>query len=529
METGYLALVLHAHLPFVRHPEHDQALEEDWLFEAITETYIPLLDMFEKLEKDGVDFRLTISLSPTLIEMLNDKFLQGRYLRYLRKLIDLSAREIHRTRTDKSFQELAVMYNTKFSWALRKFVDQYQCDLVSVFGGFMRRRLVEIITCAATHAYLPLIMRNRQAACAQIKVACDHYERIFGRRPNGIWLPELGYAPGLEDLLAREGLKYFFLDAHGIMHAEPRPRYGVFAPVRLENHDISAFGRDLESSAQVWSSRVGYPGDPLYRDFYRDIGFDLDFDYIRPYIQPNGHRKMTGIKYHRITDSSDRKDVYNPGMATERVAMHAEDFMNSRVKQAGRLGSLIDRPPLIMAPYDAELFGHWWYEGPQFLESLFRNMHSCKNTLALTTPSEYLEKYPRNQPVSPAASSWGRTGYSDVWLDRSNDWIYRHLDKAAERMVKLAAGRPHAGGLERRALNQAAKELMLAQSSDWAFIMKSGTMTHYAIKRVKDHLARFNSLYEGIEIGRIDERFLANVESRDNIFKDMDYRVYAEI
>jgi len=524
---GLLSLVLHAHLPFVRHPESEEFLEEDWLFEAIIETYIPLLTIFEGLKKDGVSFRITMTLSPTLISMLKDPLLQERFLKRLVKLIDLCDREVERTSFSPEFNELARMYRWRLDEGRKLFENKYRLDLVEAFKSFQDAGSIEIITSAATHGYLPLLSVNEAAVRAQLKIACGQYEKIFGRRARGIWLPECGYQPGFEKFLADEGILFFFTDAHGILHAEPRPRYGVFAPIYTKN-GVAAFGRDADSSRQVWSARDGYPGDPAYRDFYRDIGFDLDYEYVQPYIQPTGARKMTGIKYYRITDrSGGQKEVYVQGDALKRASAHAEDFVRRRIDQIDKLAGLIDRPPLIVAPYDAELFGHWWYEGPEFLNFALRKISAMTDKLETITPYEYLQLYPVNQVGSPAASSWGSKGYSEVWLDESNDWIYRHLHKAADRMVELAV--KHRDGnspLLTRALNQAARELLLAQSSDWAFIMKTGTMSQYAVKRTRDHLLRFNELYEEITRGTVDEEKLSGMERSDNIFPNIDYKVY---
>jgi 1,4-alpha-glucan branching enzyme len=182
---------------------------------------------------------------------------------------------------------------------------------------------------------------------------------------------------------------------------------------------------------------------------------------------------------------------------------------------------------LIVSPYDAELFGHWWYEGPDWLNFLFRKAYYDQQTVKLTTPAEYLDWYPRNQIVTPSLSSWGYKGYAEVWLEGSNDWIYRHLHKAADRMVELANAYPRADGVLTRALNQAARELLLAQSSDWAFIMKTGTCVPYAVKRTKDHVERFTRLYEMIRSNAISESYLGQIEWKDNLFPDLDYRVYA--
>ena len=183
---------------------------------------------------------------------------------------------------------------------------------------------------------------------------------------------------------------------------------------------------------------------------------------------------------------------------------------------------------MIVSPYDAELFGHWWYEGPAWLNFLMRKIYHDQQTIKLITPSEYLDKFPRNQVLTPSMSSWGYKGYSEVWLEGSNDWVYRHLHKAADRMVELANLYPNTNGNLSRALNQAARELLLAQSSDWAFILKTGTCVPYAIKRLKDHIERFTRLYENIQANSLDIPYLQDLEYRDNIFPDLDYRLYSE-
>ncbi|MFH1641006.1 MAG: 1,4-alpha-glucan branching protein domain-containing protein [Candidatus Omnitrophota bacterium] len=525
MEKGYLCMVLHSHLPFVRHPEYENFLEEDWLFEAITETYIPLIKVFERLSQDKVDFRLTISLTPTLISMLTDGLLQERYLKHINRLIELSHKEVERTRWQQDFQHLANTYLCTF-YEARNVFERYGRNLVNAFKGFQDAGKLEIITCAATHGYFPLMEVVPQSVRAQIKTAVSHYESVFGRKPRGIWLPECGYRPGDDEIIKEAGLKYFFTDSHGVLHGAPRPKYGVFAPVYCKS-GVACFGRDLESSKQVWSSIEGYPGDYLYREFYRDIGFDLDYEYIRPYIHPDGVRINTGIKYYRIT-GSDNKQSYNPHLAQEKAAQHAGNFMFNRKEQVEYLFSFMHKKPMIVSPYDAELFGHWWYEGPMWLDFLIRKIYFDQKTIRMITPSEYLSENPRNQVVTPSMSSWGWKGYNEMWLQGPNDWIYRHLDQASERMTELARdfSRKNPNGILKRALNQALRELLLAQSSDWAFIMATGTHISYAIRRTKDHLLRFTALYEQIKSGSIDEGWLSDIEWKDNIFPDIDYSVH---
>ena len=360
---------------------------------------------------------------------------------------------------------------------------------------------------------------------AQIEVGANNYEKYFGRRPRGIWLAECGDYPGVDRYLKEADIKFFFVDTHGILHASPRPKYGVYAPIYCKS-GVAAFGRDFDSSKQVWSAIEGYPGDYNYREFYRDVGFDLDFEYIKPYIHKDGIRMNTGIKYYRITGRTDHKEPYNPDWARERAASHAGNFMFNRERQAEYLFDIMKKKPIIVAPYDAELYGHWWYEGPMFLDYLFRKLHYDQKAIRPITPSEYLAQNPTNQVATPSMSSWGYKGYSEHWLDGSNDWIYRHLHKASDRMAELATNYPNADGLLRRALNQALRELLLAQSSDWAFIMKTGTVVQYAVKRTKDHILRFTRLYEDIKSNRIDEGWLADIEWKDNIFPEIDYKVH---
>jgi 1,4-alpha-glucan branching enzyme len=525
MTKGYLCLVLHSHLPYVRHPEHEDFLEEDWLYEAITETYLPLLSVFEKLVEDKIDFRITMSMTPTLVSMLCDPLLQERYLKHINKLIELSHKEIERTAWQPQFQKLAIMYLNNFC-RVREIFERYKRNIVTAFKNLQDMGKLEIVTCGATHGFFPLMDASKESVRAQIRVAASHYESVFGRKARGIWLPECGYHPGHEEYLKEVGIRYFFTDTHGILHGTPRPKYGVFAPVYCKGTGVACFGRDLESSKQVWSSVEGYPGDYNYRDFYRDIGFDLEFDYIKPYIHPDGVRINTGVKYYRITGTTDEKEPYEPDWARERAADHAGNFMFNREKQVEYLYELLQKKPIIVSPYDTELYGHWWYEGPMWLDFLFRKIASDQNIVGLITPSEYLAENPRNQVIVPSMSSWGWKGYNEMWLQGSNDWVYRHLHIASERMTELVRSFPHAEGMLKRALNQALRELLLAQSSDWAFIMGTGTHTSYAIRRTKDHLIRFTRLYEDIKSNVFDIEWLADIEYKDNIFPELDYRAH---
>ena len=525
-KKGYVSFVLHAHLPFIHHPESDDYLEESWLYEAISECYIPLLTNFQKLVDEGVDFRITMTMTPPLLSMLDNKLLQRKYINYLKKLIELSKKEIKRTAYDERLNRLSHYYFDRYSNDLHLFKDVYKRNLIEQFKKFQDLGVLEIITCGATHGYFPILYINEKTVKAQIGVGVQTYERYFGRKPRGIWLPECGYVPEADKYLKEFGIEYIITESHGILYADPTPVYGTAAPI-VSPGGVVAFGRDMESSRQVWSSINGYPGDYNYREFYRDIGYDIqDYEYIKPYVAHNGDRVHTGIKYYRITGDGDYKDYYDVQWAKDSVEKQAGHFFDCRNAQIGHLSQYMHVPPIILCPYDAELYGHWWYEGPYWIYTLFKKIYYDDCNFKLITPSEYIDKYPEIQVCSPCRSSWGANGYSEVWLNPSNDYAHRHLHVAGDRMCELAYLYPDAKGLKKKALNQCARELLLAQSSDWLFIITNGTMVDYAKKRIKDHIGRFTKLYNQIKENNIDEVFLKDISKKDCIFPDIDYRIY---
>jgi 1,4-alpha-glucan branching enzyme len=324
----------------------------------------------------------------------------------------------------------------------------------------------------------------------------------------------------LDSILQEANIRWFILDAHGLMLGNPRPRRAIYAPCYTAAGP-AAFARDSDSSRQVWSAQGGYPGDPAYREFYRDVGFDLPMEHLGPVAR--GIRKFSGVKYHRITGRME-KDLYDRDAAEKAADAHAGHFLEERQRQIREV-SAFDFDPIIVVPFDAELFGHWWFEGPRFLELLIRK--AAHADIHLTTPSEFLSSRPTQQTIEPAPSTWGDKGHLEVWLDPSNAWIYPHLHGAALRMSHVA--RAHADDSRLavdRVLKQLARELLLAQSSDWAFLMKSGTARNYASRRTMDHLVRFNRLHDQLVANDVDDEFLQDCEWRDNLFPKLNWRYY---
>jgi 1,4-alpha-glucan branching enzyme len=552
MPTGYFSLVLHAHLPFVRHPEYPEFLEEDWLYEAITEVYLPLIYIFQNLHEAGARPRLAINVSPPLCEMLADELLQTRYTRHLENLLELANKEVARTRNEATeFHPVARMYAENLSMSLDLWNVRYKRNLVNAFSKLQNEGVFEIITCGATHGFLPLIS-TQIARRAQIGVAVNNYKKHFGRPPRGIWLPECAYEPGIEDLLKDAGIEYFISDTHAILYGDPRPRYGVHAPVSCPN-GVSVFARDVETSQQVWSAEIGYPGSDVYREFYRDVGWDLPLEYLKPHLHSDGQRRHLGLKYYRISGRNvpqQNKAPYIPQLAREKAAENAMHFIGERIKQARDLKMRFDgRPPLVHSPYDAELFGHWWYEGPQFLDFLFRRLHWDQDEIEAVTPGDFLDAGHTIQIQQPTTSSWGENGYFKVWINELNSWMYPYQHDAERRMtelvnrfqisgVKCQVARPTTPaektesetlnlGLETRVLNQLARELLLAQSSDWAFQIYKGTTVEYSTRRFQSHIQRFDLLAKMLETGEVNNELLSEIERRDNIFSEIDFSVYA--
>jgi 1,4-alpha-glucan branching enzyme len=529
--NGHLILLLHAHLPYVRHPEHEYSLEENWLFEALRETYIPLLNVLEGMVNDGISPHLTLSISPPLIEMLNDELLRKRFVRYMDNLIELS--EAEKMRTKKSaFEPMAFLYNNEFKRTKRLYCERYKQDIVSAFRKLQDKGHIEIIASAATHAFLPAFEHYPDAVKAQIEIGVKSYVHNFGRQPSGFWLPECGYFKGLDLLLKDAGIRYFFVESHGVIHGRPRPAFSIYKPV-MSPAGLMVFGRDFKSARQVWCASKGYPGDFSYRDFYRDIGFDLPLEYISRFTHLN-MRTFTGIKYHRVTGNTEYKLPYSRVKAMEMALEHAKHFVESRESEIKRLTEF-NFCPVIFSAFDAELFGHWWFEGIEWLNIMLRSISEGWRSFDIITPKRYLNEYVNSntmQSIHISSSSWGEEGYNSMWIGERNHWLYRHLHKMAERMEMINKSRvmsqesgdrrtvalPHSRSLIQRAINQAMREMLLAQASDWPFLMQKGRAQEYAEDRVKGHIERFNMLFDMIENGNVEESILRSMEESNRIF-----------
>jgi len=545
---GSVVFVLHSHLPWVlghgRWPHG-----EDWLHEAAAECYLPILRMLERLESEGRFAHLTVGLTPVLAEMLASPRFRETFPDYLEGRIALAQRDVQELRTEGADRaaNLAAFWVRFYEEAREDFLHRYGGDLVAAFRRLQDAGRIEIITSAATHGYLPLLGRE-ESIRAQIRAGVASYQRHFGRRPRGIWLPECAYRPkgpwsrpagasqtwtrsGLEEPAAREGLEYFFVDTHLVAGGAPigsyddlvrerrldaaRPASGlspneVHALAAPGGHRVAVFARDPRSSVQVWSADYGYPGDGAYLEF---------------------HRKRTtgGLRYWRITDRRlplDDKILYDPAAAEERVRAHADHFAGVVRETLLEFRGARGRPGVVVAPFDTELFGHWWFEGPRWLDAVLRNL---EDDIVATTASEALERTPPRTPISLPEGSWGQGGHHWMWLNDDTRWVWELVYSAEDAFLELLPSlRASDRDVLRRIAWQLARELLLLESSDWPFLITTVAARDYAQARARLHFETFERLAKMArqavagDLVAEDEAWLAEVEARDAPFADLD-------
>lgn len=492
MKPFAFSLVLHAHLPYVKHPEHEFFLEEDWFFEAVCETYLPLLDVLERLQSQSVLARITLVLSPPLLKMMKDDLLCERILRYIHEHIELSKSEQKRLPINSSEYSLSQMYEQSYRRCLYAFDELWDGDLPRAFKLFQEAGYLDLITTAKTHAYLPLLNNDVDFLEEQVHRGCESFEAIMGFASQGFWLPECGYCPELDSILVENGVKYTFVETHGLLEGTPKPPYSNFAPLQTES-GLMVFGRNALSSKQVWSAREGFPGAFAYRDFYEDIGFTQGLEHVQLYHERRGAQAFTGLKYKAVMGEDSNKSIYRPDLAKQLPWLHADYYWNEMHMHLKKAGGLMEEAPLAVACYDAELFGHWWYEGLLWLEAI---CHFCdeRPEISLLTSEDYIYQQKVLQKGAPAISSWGQGGYHEMWLSAENDWVFHALKSAMKHYREVLKEMLQPTSKQKEKLAQALEELLLAQSSDWAFLIKTKTGEAYATQRIKGHLQKMEDL-----------------------------------
>lgn len=513
-QQGALAIVLHAHLPECRRPGQPASLEETWFFEAMAECYLPLVQALDRLEADRVPGSFTLSISPPLLAMLRDPALLERFETRLQDTLTLADRDSGDI--SRELAAVAAWHAARLRSVLKTFRERCRRDLPGTLLALHRAGRIELATTAATHAFLPAHQSNPAAIRAQIRIGLDAFETTFGFRPRFFWLPECGFFPGLDSHLAAEGIRTTGLESHGVRQARPRPAAGVRRALRCPSSGLMVLGRDNEISRIVWSAAEGYPGDPCYREFYRDRIHDFAAAELPPSFA--GRHLPAGLKYWRVT-GCETKRLYDRDAALARVRDHAEDFV-------GRLRHGVARESGVwFAPFDAELFGHWWFEGPEWLERVLRKV-AAEPRLEACNASDAAARFPGDTAM-PAASTWGQHGDFSFWINRDTAWIYPQLNMAWARFTALLrAHRGDADPLTRRALRHAGRLLLLAQASDWPFLIRAGVSVGTAMEQLAALLADFDTLAEGIASRQIDPAHLAASEAAHPLFENLDLAAF---
>ena len=530
MEFRYaISLVLEAHLPFVRESAYSPSGKEDSLsltreeecfFEYVTETFLPLLEVMDRLENDHVPFHLALMISPILCHMLCDEYLRKKYLNFVDKQIEFGLQEIERASGQAELKELAQAYYDKFVEKRTAFTERYEKDFFKPINFYRSRGKLEILGSCATHAFLPFLSHNAESIQAQMEIPVSIYRDHFGSSPQGFWMPALGWTQAIEPYLQAYNFSYTIVDAHGLLFGDPSAKKGTFYPVKTPN-GIFILGRDYYSIKEIENIST----DALYRNNDRDVGYELPPKIVSRFLSGEGERRGTGYKYWKRGENIDA--IYNPRAASEKAIQHAKLFMEKTIARLEEASKYMEEAPLCLCAQNADNVGRFWHEGPLFIEALFR-MASDYKDFQFITPSEYIfrQNLSSIQISAPEFSSCGVNGYAETWLDVSNDWIYRHLRRSMERMTELAERFPDDTGLKERALNQAAREVLLAQSSDWPSMLYRGESTEFARGQAENALRNFTTIYEALGSNYISTEWLTNLERSHNIFPNINYRVF---
>ena len=545
-------LALHTHLPYVlNHGRWPHG--SDWLCEAVLDTYLPLLETLTALEHEGTPTPVTIGITPVVGNQLESDDLRAEMALFFAQRLE-AAREAPaqlKGTNDEGLIPIAHFWHERLT-RLQRYYESIDGDLVATFRGLAGRGRVELISSAGTHAFLPLLADDRSIRL-QLDVGRQEYRRLFNGDPQGIWLPECAYRPrgpwrpfsgvqdgpyraGIEEHLGDFGYRFFFADAHMARAGEPLGFYGSPArrgwPTDVANQwtpgdprnspyrgyrvnlpgdgaPVAALIRDPRSSAQVWSRHGGYPGEQWYLEFHKT-------------------RWPGGLKFWRVSASgSDLGDklAYEPQRAFASAVQHGRHFASLLAEVAQREQPRVGDDGVIVAPFDTELFGHWWFEGPEFLASVWRAFRE-QDAVRAVTAGAHIAASPLREGLALAPGSWGKNGDWSMWNGPSVAWTWPklwHIENAFWAVAPAALGNEHA----RPVLAQTARSLMLAQSSDWQFIIATGEADDYAIKRFNEHVADTEGLLQGLRHGLATgewggvRAFSEHLGHRDKLFPDV--------
>jgi 1,4-alpha-glucan branching enzyme len=522
---GTFALMLHSHIPYCRKSGVWPAGEE-WLFEAMHETYIPLLRCLRSLLDDGIRPRVMVGLVPVLMEQLNDGYMKDRFCAYMEDKIRRARADMDRFGGDPAMLRVARYWLEAFEATYHAYTHDFHRDILGTLRWLQDEGAIEVLTSAATHGFLPL-MEHDSAIRAQVRIGKDTYRKYFHRDPRGFWLPECAYRAGqwsqrerrmrmpIDEWLAGEGIEYFFVEDVGITGASfVENRCGEALPTTRRGYrlpsGVAVFGRNGETGTQVWSPHKGYPGDPHYLEFH-------------------GKDPLSGLRYQRVTGTPE-KQVYVPEQAGERVESHARHFAQL-VETLLESATVPEAEPVVVCPYDCELFGHWWHEGMNWIERVYRSL-SEGGRVACRGLGDYLDLYgPTLSTISMQPSTWGLNSDFTVWQNPEHGWIWPYINTSCLEMEQLLEGVRPQDERGERILCQLARELLLMQGSDWPFLLFTTQAKEYANQRFHHHHQRFRKLVwaatDLADHGRLSEPELRAMEDVDCPWPDIEYALFS--
>ena len=524
---------LHSHLPYVlNHGRWPHG--SDWLCEAAIDTYLPLLEQLRALDAEGTPAPVTIGFTPILANQLASPVFRRELEAFFEQRLKACAEASPALATtgDGALVPLVEFWRRHLE-RLRELFRSTGGDLLSAFRTFQERGRLEIIGSAATHGYLPLLRRD-ESIRLQLGVGRMEHRRLFGVTPTGCWLPECAYRPkhgrrpGIEEHLSEAGFRYFFTDAHQARAGQALGTYGE-VPLGAERFDaerhgdsvvvpvpavrspyrayrvsraqpgVAALVRDPRSSLQVWSRQQGYPGDEWYLEFHKI-------------------RWPGGLKLWRVTGSGvdlGDKRPYEPEQALQRAKDHARHFADLLVQ----IGD--SKADLVVAPFDTELFGHWWFEGVDFLAATYRELRH-RPSVRPVTGGQHLAAHPAATGLRLAEGSWGVNGDHSMWMNDQTRWTWDRLWPLEDAFWDAAPGALAIPGAH-PILAQAARELLLAQASDWQFIISTGAVADYAERRFIGHCEDTERLLDGLRSGALEgaARLAEELWLRDSVFPDV--------
>ena len=509
--TGYLAITLHTHMPYVR-KNGDWPCGEEWILEAWAECYLPFARLLRDLARGDATGRFAMTLTPVLAEQLADRYLQRRLAAYLENKMQQCMEETVRPRrADDNWKgAIACFYLETYTGLFDEVGSAGGLDLLAMMRRARKAGCLEVLASAATHGHLPLLPSDT-ARRVQVEVGLETYRDVFAGYPAGFWLPECAFAPGhgLAELLASSGLRYTVLHHSALAEGQSPAR-----AYSLEGGPVKVLPVHPLPYDTVWA-RGGLPSHGNYRDYSkRDI---------------EGH----GLQYWRITSLDtpiEGKLPYEHEAALTRTREDAFIFVEAVAQDLARVaqGSPADYPPLIHACFDTELFGHWWYEGVDWLRYVLETAEAHPG-LELVTPSGYLDRVggAGMDALRPGETSWGLRENFYTWSNPLTQEMLETVRRCETRMREAASHPPNLDATpQRSALDQALRELLLLQSSDWPFMVTREQAADYARERFASHLERFERLL-AMASGSVDGAALAVIGELDHIFPTLSFREYA--